>query len=97
MPASKKVCEMSQTSHYSLQAMPESGIPSQPPAAKDRAARISLLWVFVVFNYLYCDVLGLTDPNTLKDLLNGTGPVDVTAAFLLASGILMEIPVPPWS
>jgi hypothetical protein len=51
------------------------------------------LWVFVVFNYLYCDVLGLTDANVLKDLINGTGPIDMTPGFLLASGILMEIPI----
>jgi Family of unknown function (DUF6326) len=63
-------------------------------APPDRAARLSLLWVFALFNYLYCDVLGLFDPDVLQELMDGNvGGVEVTPTFLLGSGILMEIPI----
>ncbi len=62
--------------------------------APDRAARLSLLWVFALFNYLYCDVLGLFDPEVLQELMDGeVGGVEVTPTFLLGSGLLMEIPI----
>ena len=48
--------------------------------------KFSLLWIFVMFNYLYCDVLTLTDP--IKQM----GP-ELTQGFLLGASILMEIPI----
>ena len=57
---------------------------------------LPLLWVFMLLNYLYCDVLSLTDPANLKDVLAGHaagGSVQITPEFLLASAVLMEIPM----
>ena len=63
-------------------------------ATADRGARLSLLWVFAIHNYLYCDVLGLMDPESLKQYLNGeVGGIEVSQTFLLSAGILMEIPI----
>jgi hypothetical protein len=60
----------------------------------DGAARLSLLWVFAVLNYLYCDVLGLMDPHSLKGYINGNvGGIEITSGFLLSAAILMEIPI----
>ena len=45
-----------------------------------------------MLNYLYCDVLGLMDPNFLKQLLTGNvGGIQFTQGFLLGAGMLMEI------
>jgi hypothetical protein len=85
--------EMSDTRHDPMPARLETGIPAGARVTPDRAARLSLLWVFALLNYLYCDVLGLFDVNTLKDLINGTGAIDMTQGFLLGSAILMEIPI----
>ncbi|HMQ48969.1 MAG TPA: DUF6326 family protein [Saprospiraceae bacterium] len=55
---------------------------------------LSTLWIFVTLNYLYCDVMGLMDPNLLKKFL--TGNVDgliINEPFLLAAAVLMEIPI----
>ena len=61
---------------------------------KDRKAILSTLWIFATLNYLYCDVLGLTDPAYLKQLLTGhAGAIQITQGFLLASSVLMEIPI----
>ena len=57
-------------------------------------ARLSTLWIFVMFNYLYCDLLGLMDPEALKGFMNGNvGGIDITQGFLLSASILMEIPM----
>jgi len=63
---------------------------------KDMKVALPLLWVFMLLNYLYCDVLSLTDPANLKDVLAGHaagGSVQITPEFLLASAVLMEIPM----
>jgi hypothetical protein len=57
---------------------------------------LPLLWVFMLLNYLYCDVLSLLDPANLRDVLAGHaagGSVQITPEFLLASAVLMEIPM----
>jgi MFS family permease len=53
---------------------------------KDKKVTLSTLWVFLIFNYLYCDVLTLTDP------VKQSGP-QLTQGFLLGASILMEIPI----
>lgn len=56
--------------------------------------KLSTLWIFVMFNYLYCDVLGLMDPVLLNQILTGNiGFVEITEEFLLGAAILMEIPI----
>jgi len=54
------------------------------------------LWVFMVLNYLYCDVVSIFDPAVIKNALAGYaagGSVQMTPEFLLASSVLMEVPM----
>ena len=51
---------------------------------KDMRIWLSTLWIFMLLNYLYCDVLGLFDPGLPKNL---------TQEALLAASFLMEIPI----
>jgi hypothetical protein len=60
--------------------------------------RIALpaLWIFMVLNYLYCDVISLFDPAVLRDVVTGSsssGSVQMTPELLMASAVLMEIPI----
>ncbi|MFC1624780.1 DUF6326 family protein [Patescibacteria group bacterium] len=60
----------------------------------DIKEKLSLLWIFVTLNYLYCDVLGHMDPEVLNLLLTGDlGFVKVTPMFLLMGSVLMELPI----
>jgi len=55
---------------------------------------LSTLWIFVMFNYLYCDLMSLMDPAILPQFL--TGDVDglkIDERFLLGAALLMEIPI----
>lgn len=45
---------------------------------------LSTLWVFMLLNYLYCDVMTLFDPSVTADLSRDA---------LLAASFLMEIPI----
>jgi hypothetical protein len=64
------------------------------PRLEDMKRKLSTLWIFVTLNYLYCDVLSLMDPESLKEFLAGNvGGIDITQGFLLSASILMEIPM----
>jgi len=61
---------------------------------KDIKAILSTLWIFATLNYLYCDILGFFDVETLKSVLEGhAGSIQITPSFLLGASILMEIPI----
>lgn len=63
-------------------------------AKMDRQVLLSTLWIFVMFNYLYCDVVGLMDPALLNQFISGQiGNMRITQGFLLGASILMEIPI----
>ena len=60
----------------------------------DMRTRFSTLWIFVMFNYLYCDIVGLMDPELLNQYLNGNvDGLELTPGFLLGAAVLMEIPI----
>lgn len=68
--------------------------PNNKTIKMDMKEKLSLLWIFVLFNYLYCDVLTLTDPSVLVELMTGSvGSLQLTEGFLLGASILMEIPI----
>jgi hypothetical protein len=73
--------------------------PDVKPAAPVNAPRIgprglvSALWLFAILNYLYCDVLGSHDADYMRDILDGTGPVQLNQGALVGAGILMTIPI----
>ena len=60
----------------------------------DRKVILSIIWIFAVFNYLYCDVVSLMDAHLLKQYLAGAvNGMVFNQGYLLAAGILMEIPI----
>ena len=56
--------------------------------------KLSTLWIFVMFNYLYADVMALMDPVLLNQFLTGTiNGLTINETFLLGAAVLMEIPI----
>jgi hypothetical protein len=51
---------------------------------QDIRSRLSTLWVFMLLNYLYCDIMTSFDPTLSHDLGRDA---------LLAASFLMEIPI----
>lgn len=57
-------------------------------------AKLSLLWIFLTVNYIFCDVFTLFHGPTLSKLLTGTmDGMEINEQFLLGFGILMELPM----
>ena len=55
---------------------------------------LSILWIFVTVNYIFCDVFTLMYSEELKQILSGTvGTVIINQGFLLGFAIIMEIPM----
>lgn len=59
----------------------------------EKKVLLSTLWIFVMLNYLYCDILSNMESSVLRDLLSGqVAGMTLNHGFLLGAGILMEIP-----
>ena len=53
--------------------------------------KLSTLWIFAMFNYLYADIIGLMKAENLQGFLSGNfGSVQITDGFLLGAAVLME-------
>lgn len=56
--------------------------------------KLSLLWLFVMLNYIYADIMTLMDASVLKEMLTGAvDGMELTPTFLFFGAILMEIPI----
>ena len=54
--------------------------------------RLSILWVIVMFNIAYADILSLFMPGTLEELAEFAGDIPITQ-LMLAGAIMVEIPI----
>ena len=60
----------------------------------NRKYLLSLLWIFVTVNYIFCDVFSLYHSKFLNTLLRGkVDGIAFTESFLLFFSIIMEIPM----
>ena len=55
--------------------------------------RISTLWVVVMFNMVFADILSFIKPGALQELWAGQAGVQVTQGLLLVFAVLLEIPI----
>lgn len=63
-------------------------------AVTDKRARLSLLWVFVMLNMIFADILTFMSAESLQQILAGkAGQITITPGFLLLAAVLTEIPI----
>jgi hypothetical protein len=60
---------------------------------KDMGTRISTLWVVVMFNMVFADILTFITPGKLQELWAGQAGMTITPGLLLVFAILIEIPI----
>ncbi len=61
---------------------------------KSKKELLSVLWIFVTLNYLYCDLIGLMDSSLLNQyLLGNVEGLEINESFLFYAGVLMELPI----
>ncbi|MEM7133923.1 MAG: DUF6326 family protein [Chloroflexota bacterium] len=54
---------------------------------------ISTLWIVVMFNMIFADILGFVMPGVLEQIINGETGFDITQELLLVFAVLLEIPI----
>ena len=59
----------------------------------DNRTRLSTLWVVVMFNMVFADILSFIKPGALQELWAGQAGVQVTQGLLLVFAVLLEIPI----
>ena len=65
-----------------------------PALAVDERARLSLLWVFVMLNMVYADILTFMTADVLRQFLEGhAGSIHITPGFLLLAAVMTEVPI----
>ena len=55
--------------------------------------RISTLWIVVMFNMVFADILSFIKPGALQELWAGQAGVHITPGLLLVFAVLLEIPI----
>ena len=55
--------------------------------------RLSTLWIFVVLNMAFADIVGFMNPGALQSIMSGSVGFKITQELLLAFAILLEIPI----
>lgn len=53
----------------------------------------STLWIVVMFNMIFADILTLYIPEFLNEILTGATPVQITQELMLGMAIIIEIPI----
>jgi hypothetical protein len=57
-------------------------------------ARLSWMWVFIMLNMVYADILSFMMAGTLKQIMAGqAGQITITPQFLLLAAVLTEVPI----
>lgn len=60
---------------------------------EDRRGVLSTLWIFVLLNMLYADIVGFMNPGALEGIITGTVGIEITQELLLVFSVLLEIPI----
>ena len=61
--------------------------------ADNTGTRLSTLWIVVMFNMVFADILTFIKPGALQELWAGQAGVNVTDGLLLVFALLLEIPI----
>lgn len=59
----------------------------------DMRTKISTLWIVVMFNMVFADILTFIKPGALQGLWAGQAGVQVTPELLLMFAVLLEVPI----
>jgi len=55
---------------------------------------LSILWIVLAINFMFCDIFTLMNSADLQNILNGSvDGMQITQEFLLGFAIVMEIPI----
>ena len=59
----------------------------------DMKIKLSTLWVFVLFNMVFADIVGFMNPGALEAIIKGEVEIHITQELLLIFSVMLEIPI----
>ncbi len=59
----------------------------------DMKVKLSTLWIVVLFNMIFADIVGFMNPGSLEKTMTGNVGIQITQELLLVFSILLEIPI----
>ncbi len=60
----------------------------------DMKVRLSTLWIVVMFNIVFADILSFISPGFLEEVMTGyAGEIQITEGLLLVFAVVLEIPI----
>ncbi len=67
---------------------------SKPAQVEGMQAKLSTLWVFLMFNMVFADIFGFMYPGFLQQLMSGNSDgTQITPVFLLIAAMVTEISI----
>jgi hypothetical protein len=60
---------------------------------EDRGVVLSTLWIFILFNMVFADIVGFMNPGALEGIITGTVGIEITQELLLVFSVLLEVPI----
>jgi Sec-independent protein secretion pathway component TatC len=62
-------------------------------AKLDVRSRLSTLWILVLFNMVFADIVGFMNPGALEGIMKGQTGFEITQGLLVVFAVLLEIPI----
>jgi uncharacterized membrane protein YhaH (DUF805 family) len=60
----------------------------------DLKTRISVLWIVVMFNMVFADILSFITPGAMAEILTGkAGEIQISQELLLVFALFLEVPI----
>lgn len=59
----------------------------------DIRSKLSTLWIFVMFNMAFADIIGYIEPGALQAMLDGDFGFDITPAVIVVISMVQAIPI----
>ena len=56
-------------------------------------AKLSTLWITLVFCIAYADIIGFIEPGTLEKIINGNVGFELTPAIIVVISVVQAIPI----
>jgi Sec-independent protein secretion pathway component TatC len=60
---------------------------------EDIKVKLSTLWIFVMFNMAFADIVGFMNPGALEEIMTGSVGIQITQGLMLVFSIILEIPI----
>ncbi len=59
----------------------------------DMRSKLSTLWIFVMFNMAFADIIGYIEPGALEAMLAGDFGFDITPAVIVVISLVQAVPI----